>query len=63
MACIVSSTANNVVWMSDAKRRFMEKFMTRTPEEIYDELMRLNNHISQLNAEIYRLHQYIKDNE
>lgn len=59
----MNNTATNVVWMSDAKRRFMEKFMTRTPEEIYDELTRLNNQISQLNAEIYRLHQYIKDNE
>ena len=41
----------------------MESFMRKTPEEIYAELMRLNDQISKLNAEIYRLHQYISETE
>jgi hypothetical protein len=56
-------TVSNVVFISEHKKRFMESFMRKTPEEIYAELMRLNDRISQLNAEIYRLHQYIKETE
>jgi len=41
----------------------MEKFMRRTPEEIYDELMRMQQIIRHLNGEILRLRQYMTEHE
>jgi hypothetical protein len=59
----MTETAQNVVHMSEHKRRFMEKFMRRTPEEIYDELMRMQQIIRHLNGEILRLRQYMTEHE
>ena len=59
----MTETAQNVVYMSEHKRRFMEKFMRRTPEEIYDELMQMQQTIRYLNGEILRLRQYMTEHE
>ena len=59
----MTETAQNVVYMSEHKRRFMEKFMRRTPEEIYDELMQMQQTIKYLNSEILRLRQYMTEHE
>ena len=59
----MESGVNNVVYLSDAKRRFMEQYMRRTPEDIYQELSQLKAKVDMLNSEIYRLRQEMLDYE
>lgn len=57
------TVVDNVVHLSDAKRRFMEQLMKKTPEQLYYELLALRNQVDQLNSEILRLHREMRDYE